>query len=246
MIKRFFILGAAVVALAALGTSIALAGSGNGGANGRGLPKPDRNPPPFSDPTTIDNKYAPLTKFRSCELAGEDEDGAKLRVVRTLLDRTKRFEVEGEKVDVAVFKDKEFEDGELVERTFDYFGQADNGGVYYFGEDVRNFENGKPAGSGGSFLYGKDTNVLGLLMPGNPEVGDDWFFEYVPGTTIEYDRLVKRFDSKTVKGTTYQDVIRVRELARPGNEVEFKLYASGIGNIAERPPDAKLDLVSCS
>lgn len=227
------------VALAGLGGGIAsAAGSGSNAVGG------DGKHPHFSDPTDIDNKYLPLSKFDRCVLKGE-EDGAKLRVVRTLLDRTEPFRVDGEKVRVAVIKDKAFEDGELVERTLDYFGQATNGAVYYFGEDVDDIEDGEVVGHDGQWRYGRDTNVLGVAMPHNPKVGETWYFEFVPGITIERDKMIKRIDEKTVRGTTYEDVIRIREFQDPGNEVEDKLYARGFGNIRELPPDGKVDLVKC-
>ena len=157
------------VAAVALGVGVAVTGSSNQSLADDG----DRHEPEFSDPTDIDNKYLPLTKFDRCELAGEDE-GAEIRVVRTLLDRTEKFKFDGDKVRVAVIRDKEWEDGELVERTLDYFGQGDNGNVYYFGEDVDDYENGEIVGHDGEWRYGRDTNKLGLIMPDNPKIGDTW------------------------------------------------------------------------
>ena len=65
-------------------------GSGSGQAVG-----PDQSAAEFSDPTDIDNRYYPLTEFERCVLRGK-EDGAHVRVVRTPLDRTKRFMHNGE------------------------------------------------------------------------------------------------------------------------------------------------------
>lgn len=237
--KRFVFIVGMAVAMAAL--SVGMASAGQTGTTAVGG---DGQHPQFTDPTDIDNKYLPLAKFDRCVLEGE-EDGAEIRVVRTLLDRTEPFRVDGETVRVAIIKDKAFEDGELVERTLDYFGQATNGAVYYFGEDVDDIEDGEVVGHEGQWRYGRDTNVLGVAMPHDPQVGDEWYFEFVPGITIERDRMIKRIDQKTVNGETYDDVIRIREFQDPGNEVEDKLYARGVGNIRELPPDGKVDLVEC-
>lgn len=227
-------------AVMAVALGVAVAGTGNQALADDG----DKNEPEFGDPTNIDNKYLPLAKFDRCDLAGEDE-GAEIRVVRTLLDRTEKFKFDGDRVRVAVIRDKEWEDGELVERTFDYFGQSDEGTVYYFGEDVDDYEDGEIVGHDGEWRYGRDTNKLGVLMPDNPKIGDTWKPERVPGITEEDAKLVSKRDQKTVGGTTYEDVLRVREFQQPGDETEHKLYARGVGNISELPPEGRVDLVDC-
>ena len=205
---------------------------------------PDQSKAEFSDPTDIDNRYYPLTEFDRCVLRGK-EDGAHVRVVRKPLDRTKRFTHNGEPVRAAVIRDSEFEDGELVERTFDYFAQDDRGTVWYLGEDVNEIENGKVVGHGGAWLYGKDTDRMGVGMPANPRVGSRWRHEDVPGGPFEADKVVAILDKATVRGKTYRDVLKVRELTDSNDEPEFKLYAPGVGNIQERPPGGRLGLVGC-
>src|SRR4051794_12214242 len=79
--------------------------------------------PSFAHPRTIDNPYLPLSSHRSCEYRG----GGGARSVLTRLNATKRFDVAGRPVDVAVFRDNAYEDGRLVESTLDYYAQADDG-----------------------------------------------------------------------------------------------------------------------
>src|SRR5215207_8706246 len=122
--------------------------------------------PVFSHPTTIDNRYLPLTTRHRCELRGGGD-----RVVRTVLERTKRFDVGGQSVDAVVVRDKAYEHGRLVERTFDYFAQSDDGTVYYLGEDVDNIRRGKVVNHRGSWRYGRDTDVAGVAMPPDPKLG---------------------------------------------------------------------------
>jgi hypothetical protein len=199
----------------------------------------------FTDPSDIDNRYDPLTEQHRCVLRGR-EDGERVKVVRTLLDRTKSFRVNGDAVHAAVIEDREFEGGEIAERTLDYFAQDDRGTVWYLGEDVDSYEDGKVVGHGGAWLYGKDTDKMGVEMPAHPRVGTRWRHERVPGITHESDKVVAILDKATVRGKTYRDVLKVREHTRPDDEVEFKLYAPGVGNIQERPPDGRTGLVRCS
>jgi hypothetical protein len=57
--------------------------------------------------------------------------------------------------------------------------------------------------------------------------------------------VVAAVGSATVAGTRYEDLLRIRELI-DGKEVEFKLYARGIGVVSERPPDGEVHLVRCA
>jgi hypothetical protein len=205
---------------------------------------PDQSKAEFSDSADIDNRYYPLTRFERCVLRGK-EDGSRIRVVRTSLSRTKGFVHDGEPVRAAIVKDREFEDGELVERTFDYFAQDDRGTVWYLGEDVDEIEDGKVVGHDGSWLYGRDTDAMGVGMPAHPQVGSRWRHEDVPNGPFESDKVVAVLDRATVRGKTYRDVLKVRERSRPGNGPEFKLYAPGVGNIEEQPPDGRIGLVGC-
>jgi len=223
----------------------ACGGSHSDAAPATGTPAAARPAPPhFSNPRKIDNPYLPITKFRRCELRGPSE-GKPERVVRTLLNQTKRFTVGGRPVDAAVVEDRAILAGELAERTLDYFAQADDGTVYYLGENVALYKNGKPAGHEGTWLYGEHTRALGVAMPAAPRTGSAWRSEDVPGVTTESDRMLGRSASATALGHTYHDVIRVRESIKPENEIEDKLYVRGLGVVSEVPPDGRSDLVAC-
>jgi hypothetical protein len=202
--------------------------------------------PVFSDPATIDNRYLPLTAERRCVLRGRADDGTRERTVRTVLARKKRFDVDGRRVDAAVIRDDAYEDGTLVERTLDYFAQADDGTVYYLGEDVDNYDRRrKVSDHEGSWLYGRDTDVLGVAMPADPQVGDQWRFEDVPGVTTESDRVEEAGMRARAGGRDFTGVIRIQEFVQPEGEVEYKLYAPGVGVIVEYPPDARIAFAGC-
>jgi hypothetical protein len=200
---------------------------------------------PFSAPTTIDNPYLPLAKWKSCELRGVQDDGTRERNTLTRLKRTRAFSVDGQRVETLIIRDRAYEDGRLVEDTLDYFAQADDGTVHYFGEHVDNIRRGRVVNHHGSWLYGRDTDVLGVIMPPNPQVGDQWRSEDVPRITIESDRLEETGLRARAGGKLYTGVIRVSEFTQPEGEVEYKLYAPGVGVITEYPPDGRAVLHRC-
>jgi hypothetical protein len=199
----------------------------------------------FSHPRTIDNRYLPLTAHRRCEMRGRAKDGTRERGVRTLLDRTRRFEIAGRPVDAAVIRDDAYEGGKLVESTFDYFAQADDRTVYYLGEDVRNIKNGRIVHRKGSWLFGRDTDVPGVAMPADLPLGRQWRSEDVPGITTESDRVEETDLRYKVHGSIHTGVIRVSEFIQPEGEFEYKLYAPGIGTLVEYEPDARAEFAGC-
>jgi hypothetical protein len=203
------------------------------------------DPPRFSDSTRIDNPYLPLSKFSRCTLKGHEDDQAQL-IKRKVLDRTRTFEVEGVAVEAMVVKDRVWGDGKLIERTHDFFAQSDDGAVHYLGERVDNIRDGQVVNHHGGWLYGRDTQQLGVLMAGDPHIGRHWLSEDAPPITVEHDRVVSEVGRIEVRGHTYDHAIKVREYALPDKEVEYKVYAKGVGVVAELPPEGDVGLVGCA
>jgi hypothetical protein len=199
----------------------------------------------FSAPTKIDNPYLPLAKYRRCDTRGTSDEGDRLRTVRTRLSQTKAFDIAGQRVEAAIYRDNDYQNGKLTESTFDYYVQADDSTVYYLGEQVRNIRSGKVVNTRGTWLYGKDTDRMGVAMPPAPTLGAQWHFEDVPGTTTESDRVEETGLRTKVMGTVMTDVIRVQEFIQPEGEYEHKLYARGVGLVAEYAPGERATLRSC-
>ena len=72
-------------------------------------------------------------------------------------------------------------DGELKEKTFDWYAQDKHGNVWYFGEDTKEFENGKVVSTAGSFEAGKNGARAGIIMRAHPKQGQITPQEYAPG-----------------------------------------------------------------
>jgi hypothetical protein len=82
-------------------------------------------------------------------------------------------------------------------------------------------------------------------MPPRPAIGTRWRFEDVPGITVENNLVVGHIRRQRVRGRSYRDLIRVRELLHPDGKREFKLYARGVGVVSEIPEEGRVDLVGC-
>jgi hypothetical protein len=185
--------------------------------------------PVFSYPQQITNPYLPLASLKQDILQNEKE-----RVERTARpDVHKTFQVGGKTIEALTVEDREFNaDGELIEATRDYFAQDDVGNVYYLGEDVDEYSNGKITGHSGAWLFGKDTQRLGLLMPAHPKIAEKFKSEDAPRITWEQDEVVSISETVTVPAGTFQNCVKIKGRASDG-DTEYKQYAPGIGCVEE-------------
>jgi hypothetical protein len=192
----------------------------------------------FSHPREITNAYLPLASLKQDVLESNGE-----RVERTAKpDVHKKFTVDGQTVEALAVEDREYADGKLAEVTLDYFAQADDGTVYYLGEDVDEYRNGKVISHSGAWLLGEDTQKPGVLMPAHPKVGDRFRSEDVPKITWEADEVVSISETVTVPAGLYTNCLKIKEKTSDG-DTEYKYYAPGVGCVNEVEPDAELSLV---
>ena len=190
----------------------------------------------FSHPRDITNPYLPLASLKQDILEGT-EGGKKIRIERTALPNKHRsFMIGGQEVEAFVVEDREFEDGVLAEVAVDYFAQDDNGTVYYLGEEVDEYENGKLKGHEGSWMLGRDTEIPGIIFPGKPKIGDQFRSEDVSDEILEKDEVVSVSETVVTPAGTYHNCVKVRENLADGT-TEYKYYAPGVGVVRESPAD---------
>lgn len=197
----------------------------------------------FTHPTQITNAYLPLSLLKQDILEGTEE-GKKVHVERTARpDLHKTIKVAGQDVEALVVQDRATMDGQLEEVATDYFAQDDNGTVYYLGEEVDEYKDGKVVSHEGSWMTGKDTEVPGVLMPAAPKIGDKFRSEDVSQTIGEIDEIVALAETVTVPAGTFKDCLKMKETLADG-KIEIKYYAKGIGAIREVPSDGDEQLKS--
>ncbi len=190
----------------------------------------------FSHPRDITNPYWPLASLKQDVLEGT-EAGKKTRVERTAKPELhKTFKIGDQDVEALVVEDRAYENGALSEVAVDYYAQDDNGTVYYLGEDVSEYQNGKVINHDGSWLLGKDTQVPGVILPANPKVGDKFRSEDVSTDIGEKDEVVSVTETVTVPAGTFKNCVKVKEDLADGT-TEYKYYAKGVGVVREQPSD---------
>lgn len=189
----------------------------------------DLNQPSFSDPTQVDNPWHPSALVRSVVYLGMS-GGEPFRSEVTLLPTTRTIEWNGQQVEVLESQYIAYVNGRLHEAAIDWYAQADDGSVWYFGEDVFNYEDGLVADTHGTWLAGRD-GPAAMIMPASPNVGDVYRPENIPG--VVFEEVAVQETGVTVDGPLgpVPGAIVVQELHMDGS-YEEKTFAPGYGEFS--------------
>src|SRR5207249_68460 len=87
--------------------------------------------------------------------------------------------------------------GRITESAVDLYAQADNGSVWYLGEDVIDYANGFASTTAGTWVAGLD-GPPAMIMPAHPRVGDAYRTENIPG--VAFEQVTVKQTGKTVQG----------------------------------------------
>lgn len=156
----------------------------------------DMDRPEFSHPLDITNPLFPVGDLQSVIQVGTVE-GKPFRSETTRLPRTGVVDWYGTKVPVVLSQYVAYLDGKIEEVALDRYAQADDGSVWYFGEDVIDYRQGGAYFTEGTWLAGRD-GPPAMIMPAHPELGDVFRVENVLGVVFEELTVVEV--DKTVKG----------------------------------------------
>jgi len=183
--------------------------------------------PTFSNPTSVTNPLFPISELHSAVLSGTVE-GKTFHTETTLLPETRIIEwTEGQKVETLISQYVAYYDGRIEEVALDYYAQADDGSVWYFGEDVFNYKDGYIADTDGTWLAGKE-GPPAMIMPGDPQVGDVYRPENIPGLVFE-EVTVKTVDMRVAgPHSPVEGAMIAREVHQNGSR-EDKTFAPGYG-----------------
>jgi len=210
--------------------------------------------PTFTNPLNITNTFMPFQSGGVKVFQGANQ-GAKTVVVDLYLTETRSFDWNSTTVECRILREVAFEDGELVEIADNYFAQADDGTMYYFGEVVENYEGGVVVDNDGSWLVGGPTlpsdpagagNALNpaVFMPANPEVGDVFKPEDLFPLVDETAEVVGVDVKVKVPAGRYEGAIKIEETSQLEPGTTTKWYAPGVGVVMEKAKREHLKLIS--
>ena len=191
----------------------------------------------------IDNPWLPWVPGSRWVYEGRDGDEVE-RIEVEVLNETRL--VNG--VTATVVRDTVTVDGELTEDTFDWYAQDTDGNVWYLGEDSTEYEDGEAVSKAGSWEWGVDGALPGIIMWAEPQVGTAYRQEFYEGEAEDVAEVARRGETVTVVAGTYDGVIVIREWnpMEPA-VVEEKYLAAGTGVILEQKVEGgteRVELIS--
>lgn len=152
------------------------------------------------------------------------------RLTITVLDETRM--VDG--VRTRVVEERETKNGKLVEISRNFFAiDKTTGDVYYFGEEVDIYKNGKVSNHEGAWLSGVNGARFGLMIPHQPVIGDKFYQEVAPKVAMDRAEIMSVSEEVRVPAGTFKNCLRTKESSGLEMGSESKWYAPGVGLIRD-------------
>lgn len=178
----------------------------------------------------IDNPFFPLPVGRQIVLEGSEFFFTDVLVRITVLDDVET--VAG--VETRVVEEYEAKDGQVVEVSRNYFAQTADGTVCYFGEEVDIYDgDGNVTSHGGAWRADGTTNIPGIFMPSDLEVGQAFPQEIAPGVAEDQAKVIALGEVVEVPAGTFDDTATLLDRNPLDGSEDEKVYASGVGLIVD-------------
>jgi hypothetical protein len=158
-------------------------------------------------------------------------EGGRERLIISVLDETKM--VDG--VETRVVEERETRDGKLVEVSRNYFAISKRtNDVFYFGEDVDIYKDGKVVNHSGAWLSGVKGARFGLMMPGEISLKAKYYQEIAPKVAMDRAEIVSLNTTVNTPAGEFKNCLKMEETTplEPGVK-EYKYYASGVGLVQD-------------
>ncbi|MBI4058276.1 hypothetical protein HY408_00745 [Candidatus Gottesmanbacteria bacterium] len=178
---------------------------------------PAINPSDFS--ADITNPYfalIPGTMFEYKNQSGEGIETGKVVVTYETKD------VMG--VKTRVVWDRVWDDEGLIEETFDWYAQDKEGSVWYFGEESKEYDEGRVESTKGSWEAGVNGAKPGIVMKANPQVDDAYYQEYYPGEAEDEARVVAVDETVETSIGAYENCVKTEDFTKLEPEQKENKY----------------------
>lgn len=177
----------------------------------------------------IDNPWWPMEPGTRWTYREIDEEREELEVVVVVTTETREI---ANGITARVVRDTVTMDGEIVEDTFDWYAQDDQGNVWYLGEDTAEFEDGEIVTRSGSFEAGVDGALPGIVMPADPRPGLRYRQEYAAGEAEDNGEILALDQMVEVPYDQFDGALLTADTdALEPDVLEYKLYVRDIGPV---------------
>jgi len=152
------------------------------------------------------------------------------KVIITVLSEIKKIG----SIETRIVEEREEENGELKEVSRNFFAICkEHGDVFYFGEEVDDYEDGKIVRHSGAWRADQRDSKAGIIMPGTVLLGARHYQEIAPNAMDRAEIISDNVIMKTPAGT-FRNCIKVEETSGidPDDKC-YKTYAPGVGLIQD-------------
>jgi hypothetical protein len=158
------------------------------------------------------------------------EDGKPTVLTISVLNETKT--VDG--VETRIVEEREVAAGRTIEVSRNYFAISKRTtDVFYFGEDVDMYKDGKVTSHEGSWLSGVAGAHFGLAMPATPLLGARYYQEIAPKVAMDRAEIISVTDTLDTPAGKFQNCVKTEETSEIESGKEYKVYVAGIGLIQD-------------
>jgi hypothetical protein len=221
--------------------------SGNGPAATNPTSPPPVDSPPASplavpklptgaDPVNLDpadfsaditNPYWPMRPGTRWIYRGAEQGEPAQDIVIVVTKSTKKL---ANGITARVVRDTARVEGEIIEDTLDWYAQDSAGNVWYMGEQTAEFEEGKVVSRAGSWEAGKDGALPGIMIPAQPQVGQQYRQEFKKGEAEDNGQVLATNHLVEVEAGHYKGALVTMDTTTiEPDVVEFKFYAPDVG-----------------
>src|SRR3989442_14481292 len=157
-------------------------------------------------------------------------EGGGTQLIITVLSETKM--VDG--VETRVVEERETKNGQLIEVARNYFAiSRRTNDVFYFGEEVDMYKDGKVVNHDGSWLSGVNGGKFGLMMPGRPLVKASYYQEVVPEVAMDRATIVSTTETVKTPAGEFTNCLKMEGTTPLQRLTEYKYYAPGIAMVSD-------------
>lgn len=159
------------------------------------------------------------------------EHNSSTRLVITVLADTRKIA----NIETRVVEEKESIGGQVIEISRNFFAVCQPmNDVFYFGEEVDIYKNGKLNSHEGAWIHGMDGAKAGLFMPSRVLLGARFYQEIAPKVAMDRVEIVSDSDVLKTPSGAYEDCLKTEETTplEPGVK-EYKVFAKGVGIVQD-------------
>jgi hypothetical protein len=178
----------------------------------------------------VTNPFLPWTPGATWTYSGAEDVTIEVQLATRVVNGVTAVEV----------RDRVFEAGELVEDTFDWYAQDLDGNVWYLGEDTKEYVSGVVVSTEGSWTWGTDGALPGIVMWGDPaaHLNQTYRQEYLKGEAEDFGKVIATGLSVTVPFGSYTGCVRTLDTSALDPAArEHKTYCPGVGLVLESEED---------